>query len=355
LHTAGPSCSHTAGPACWPTVRQASPAQPTTRTAPAPAPASLGQGPIELRDEWLLAQSRLSLPATSPDTLAPGWTRLSVDGDWGNDFGWRQDVRGEEPIDRRFLVDGEHATLAVSARWGISPSADVGLRLPVHWRGGGILDGVIDTVHAHTAALGVRDNARPRFERNRLRVLGRGSDGAPVVWTGDAGLGLGNLELSGRLGLTGVGRPWRTAVVGRASLPTGTGTFRASGLDLGAQLVAAHQVGRSADVHLGAGATYYSSTERQGIGYPAWRSHGFAAVEWRPSARWGLLVQTDASSRLVTNLAEYPGIQWYLRLAVRRSAGEGWSLHAGFSENIMHQQATVDFAVFFGLSRQLSR
>lgn len=101
------------------------------------------RGPIEWREEWLLAQPRLTLPATSPDLLPPGENQLRVDFDWGNDFGWSQEVVGEVPGDRRFLVDGEHGTLGVALRHGMTRRLEVGFRLPVHWRGGGLLDGVI--------------------------------------------------------------------------------------------------------------------------------------------------------------------------------------------------------------------
>jgi len=318
--------------------------------APArPARASGPEGPVELRDEWLLCQTRLSLPATTPDTLAPGHTRLRLEGDWGNDFGWRQDRLGEAPLDRRFLIDGEHRTLALTVERGLRRRLDVGVRIPLQWRGGGVLDGFIDAFHSATEGLGVRDNGRPDFERDRLRVLGQRTDGTPIQWTGTSGLGLGNLELSARIGLTDAARPWRSALLTRVAFPTGTGTFRASGLDLGAQLLAAHRLGGAAHLYLGAGGSYYSDDERQGIEYESWRAQGFVALEWRFAEHFTVHLQSDASSRLVTNIADYPGIQWYLRMALRRSAGRS-SFHLGFTENIKHQQATVDFGLFAGWS-----
>ncbi len=307
-----------------------------------------------MRDEWLLAQTRLTLPATTPDTLSAGHTRLRLEGDWGNDFGWRQDRLGEAPLDRRFLIDGEHRTLALTVERGLRPHLDVGVRLPLHWRGGGVLDGVIDGFHSAIEAFGVRDNGRPAFERDQLRVLGQRTDGTPIEWTGTSGLGLGNLELSARFGLTGVDRPWRSAVLTRVALPTGTGTFRSSGLDLGAQLLAAHRLGGAAHLYLGGGGSYYSDNRRQGIEYSSWRAQGFTALEWRFVDHWTVHLQTDAASRLVTGIADYPGIQWYLRMALRRSAGRS-RFYLGFTENIKHQQATVDFGLFAGVSWERPR
>ena len=60
----------------------------------------------------------------------------------------------------------------------------MGLRLPLRWRGPGVLDGVIDWWHRVTAPLGIPDNGRSRFATDRFRVLGRDQDLQPVVWRG---------------------------------------------------------------------------------------------------------------------------------------------------------------------------
>jgi len=316
---------------------------------PVPQP----RGPIELRNEWLLSQDRLTLPATSPDTTPLGNTRIRLELDTGNDFGWRQDIGGEAPEDRRFLVDGEHRSLAVEVRHGVGRSVDLGARLPIHWRGGGFMDAIIDTFHDYTAALGVTNGGRHRFLRDQLRVLGRDEAFNEVVWGGGSGTGLGNLELSARWRFVGSGDPsaWSAGLVGRVALPTGTGTFGGSSLDAGAQLVAARGLGTKWNVYLGVGGLFYGDEERRGIHYSRWRTHGFVALEWRVSERWSLHLETSVSSRLVTNLAEYPGVQSYLRLGAQSGLGP-WRLQGGFTENLVNQQATVDIGIFLGMTRQ---
>jgi len=308
------------------------------------------RGPIEWREEWLLAQPRLTLPATSPDLLPPGETRLRLDFDWGNDFGWSQDVAGEHPEDRRFLVDGEHHTLDVTLEHGLTSRLEIGGRVPVHWRGGGLLDGWIEGFHR----IGFPNNARDQFVQGRLRVEGRSEDLLPVEWTGAGGVGLGKLELDARVGLAGSARasPWRMSVIGRVALPTGTGTFSGGGLELGAQLLAAHPLGTSFDLFLGAGAVHSSTTEYQGLVYEGNRGHGFVAVEWRPWRAWSVLAQLDAAGRQIDDVADYPGVHSYLRLGAKVQIGERWELEAGFSENIWHQQATTDFGIRTGLTRR---
>jgi len=65
-----------------------------------------------------------------------------------------------------------------------------------------------------------------------------------------------------------------------------------------------------------------------------------------------LLGETSAASRLVTNLARYPGLQWYLNLGGRLNLDSGWGVEASFSENIAEQQATTDFGIQLGIVKR---
>jgi hypothetical protein len=307
------------------------------------------RGPFEAREEWLLGQNRLSLPSTTPDALAPGETRLRLDLDWGNDFGWSQPIAGEISAQRRFLVDGEHSTMGLELRRGVRRSLSLGLRLPLRWRGPGTLDGVIDWWHRVTAPLGIPDGGRSRFDTNRFRVSGRDHEMRPVVWGGRPGFGLGNLELDARWTLKAeapVGHAWRLALVARAGLPTGTGPFQARGAALGVQGVAARGLGDAVDVYLGAGATLSNEDDGAGIAYEPARLHSFLAFEWRLGRRWSLLLETTAASRLVKNLDRYPALQSYVRTGAKVDLSPRWRLEAGFTENLEDQQATTDFGVF---------
>jgi uncharacterized protein DUF3187 len=310
------------------------------------------RGPFEAREEWLLAQNRLSLPSTTPDALARGETRLRVDVDWGNDFGWSQEHAGEDPGARAYLVDGEHSTLGLEVRRGVTGSLSLGARLPLHWRGAGALDGIIDWWHRVTAPIGIPDNGRSQFDTDRFRVLGRDHQLRPVVWEEEPGFGFGNLEVDARWTLTPAGREWRAALVARAGLPTATGPFDAHGAALGVQGVAARGLGRSADLYLGVGGTVSNEDDRGGIDHDRTRLHGFLAVEWRVGRRWSLLAETSAASRLVTNLDDYPAVQSYLRVGAKVDLSPRWRLETGFTENLADQQATTDFGVFSGIVRR---
>jgi hypothetical protein len=297
-----------------------------------------------VREEWLLASPRLTLPTLSPDALAPGETRLRVDLDWGNDF-------GRQVPD--FLVDGEHRTLALTLRRGVSARVTLGARLPLRWRGGGSLDHLIDAWHAITNRLGLPDNGRPLYVRDQLRVAWRREDGTGALWEAQPGSGLGKLELSGHW--SALSRPSSRsglAVIGRVALPTATGPFAGGGMEGGLQLVGARALGSHLDGYLGVGGTLASGGDELGAEYVSARAHGFLAIEWRPGRRWSLLVQADGASRLVRDIRNYPALQSYVRFGAKRDVGALWTAEAGFTENIKNQQSTTDFSIWFGLARR---
>lgn len=308
-------------------------------------------GPLGPREEWLLAQPRLTLPAVGADPLAPGRMTIRARFDWGNDFGWSQRFAGELPGDRRFLVDGDHATLDIEGRRGLGPRLDAGVRVALRFRGAGVLDGVIDFWHGFTKKLGLAENLRSSFLTDRFRVIGRDSAGTPLGWT-ETGTGLGNVEFDVRCAIAR-GRRSRAALVGRVMLPTATGPFATGSLGAGLQVVGTQAVGERWDLHAGLGGTLESRTEVDTLRYERGRAHAFLAASVRTGRRFSLLAETSAASRLVTNLALYPGLQWYLNLGARMNLDSGWTLEGGFSENIAAQQATTDFGLQVGLVRRL--
>jgi len=317
-------------------------AEPADSRGPTPA----RRGPLEVRDEWMLAQSRLTLPAMTPDPLAAGQTRVSVDLAWGNDFGWQR----RPPSLTDFLVDGEHRTLSLDVRHGLTPALTVGVRLPLRWRGGGIMDGIIDWFHEVT---GLPGGARPLFPTDRLRVEGSDSLQRPVRWEGAPGTRLGGLELLGLWAFRPPARhAWAAALVVRAALPTGTGDFASTGVAAGTQVVSARTLGRAFDVYTGAGAVAQPRRVVAGVEYAPVRGHGFVTLEWRPARRWSIVAEVDASTRLVRSLVRYPGWQSYFRLGAQVDVSERWRLQGGFLEGIGSQQATTDFGIVAGLSRR---
>lgn len=319
-----------------------------SQTAPSPGDAAAATepfGPSEIRDEHLLAQPRLTLPATGPETLGRGQTSFRASVLWSNSFGWTQDVPGERPGDRRFLVDGETATLDLTVTRGLRDGLDVGLRLPFRWRGGGILDGLIDAWHR---LLDLPDGNRPSFRQDAFRAEGLTTDGRSFSWNDERGFGLGATEAFARWRLR-KGARWTSAVIGRLVLPTGTAPFEGNGVGLGLQWVGARRLGSAFDLSLGLGGTAQGAKRVRGVGYERFRGHGFLAIGWRPARRLGFLAETNLASRLVRDVDRYPGTHWVINGEMLVTLSSRAILEVGFTENFASQMATTDFALQVGL------
>jgi uncharacterized protein DUF3187 len=306
------------------------------------------RGPAEIRDAQVLAQPRLTLPAVSPFTTRNGAWEVQISGLLANSFAWVQDAGGEHPETRYFLIDGEALVLDATVRRGLAPNLDAGLRVPVQKRSGGVLDGVIDWWHRVT---GAPDSGRPDFLQDAYRVEGLTTPTGSFSWNDHSGFGLGDVELDARWRFVeGVSGGPSVALVGRVSLPTGTGPFSGNGIGAGGQLVLAAPLGRSFDLYGGAGFTVEDQGPVAGVLYSPVRAHGFFAAEWRPWRRVGLVAETDAASRLVENIEHYPGVHWIVNVVCRIDLGRRTGLDLGFTENIMNQLTTTDFALYIGLA-----
>ena len=305
------------------------------------------RGPFPSRDEWLLAQPLLSLPASSPDPLARGHYEARLDGDWGSDFSVVEGAAGR----LSYLVDGEHRSGALTLRRGFGGGLTLGLRASVLWRGRGIMDGIIDFWHR---TFGFPDAGRSLFPDNRFRVEGRDTSGRVLQWKGRGGTGLGNLEIEAHQVLFGLedGGGWRAAAVARLSAPTATGPFADVGSAAALQLVAARPLGGRTNVYFGLGTTMQSRREVEGLQYRRTRPQGFLTLEGRLTRGWSLIVQLDAASRLVTNVESYPGTTVYLRVGSKFGLHRGWMLEGGITEGVKNQVAATDFGVLAAVARK---
>jgi hypothetical protein len=315
--------------------------------APPPSEAQVSRGPIEARDEFLLSQSSLSLAPLPARVLEAKRTELRLDGDWGNDFGIEAEPGGRLE-DVLYFVDGEHRTASLTLRRGLGRGFSAGVRIPVHWRGGGWLDSVIDPFHS---LFGLPDSGRPLYERNRLRVVGRTPEGVPLAWTGESGAGLGSLEAEVVKSLRGGARggPALAAAV-RLQVPVGGMYGDASGVGL--QLLAAQPLGAAFDLHGGFGIAALGPSSRDGIDYEPRRAQGFLAFEWRPVPAWSAIVQWEANGRLATGIERFPGFQLSLRLGSKVDLGPRWRVEGGFVEGIKSLENTIDFGVFVAVQRR---
>ncbi len=312
-------------------------------------PATLDpEGPVEIRDEQVLAQSRLTLPPIGPDTVPGGRWAFRLGSLRSNSFGWVQDIPGQMPSDRRVLVDGETHTLDLNVARGVGRNAQVAVRVPLRWRGGGFLDGLIDKWHQ---TLGLPDGDRPYFYTDAFQVEGVTESFQPFSWSDERGTGLGNIEVEGRWRFRDGGRDgWRWAAAARLAVPTGTAPFNEDDAGFGMQVVTAKRLAGPLDLFLGAGGTVQGSGPVRGITYETWRIHSFLAFEWRMFRRFHLGAETDVASRLIRDIDLYPGFHWITNVTGRIPLSRRTRFEIGITENFKNQLATTDFGVHFGLA-----
>jgi hypothetical protein len=314
-------------------------------------PSLARRGPLPGREEWLLAQPLLNLPAVSPDPFDQGDTELRLDLDWGSDFSWESLPGGREK-GLLFMIDGEHRSAALSLRHGLWRRLTVGVRIPLYWRGSGFLDDIIDPFHR---IFGFPDAGRTLFPRGQLRVEARRASGGVVPVQLEPGTGFGSVEADVLVPIVRrrVEGGFALAVVARTLLPTGAGPFARDGVDLAGQLAVSQSLGSACDVYLGLGLTRFGDGGRiAGFTHRAQRRHGFLAFEFRPFRRWSLLAQGDLANRLITDVPKMPGAHGYLRLGLRVDIARDYTLDAGFTEGIHALESTTDFGVQAGLSRR---
>jgi len=166
------------------------------------------------------------------------------------------------------------------------------------------------------------------------------------------GTGLGNVELSGLWAARRAEGGWSLALVARAELPTASHPFDGAGAGLGLQALAAHPLGRTVDVYAGVGGTVFTNERQADLDYARGRAHGFATLEWRVGHAVSLLLEMSAASRLVDNVADYPGLQMYFRMGAKVDLGPRWRLEGGFVEGVSSIQATTDFGIQAGVARR---
>jgi hypothetical protein len=63
------------------------------------------------------------------------------------------------------------------------------------------------------------------------------------------------------------------------------------------------------------------------------------------------MAEASGAGRLVRNFDAYPARHVYLKLGTKIDVAR-WRLEGGFLEGITSQQATTDFGIFAGVSRE---
>ena len=296
-----------------------------------------GVGPIQIQNQYFFALLHTSLRPTRASTLAEDESVLRTG------FSWSNTAVAED----NFVTDVETRVLDLSVQRGISDRTEVGLRIPLVWRGGGRLDRFIDSWH--------RDLSLPRGDRRRLdddnfEVSGRNSDGSHYHFSQE-GWALGEVELSSKYLLSaGDGESPTVALEGGIGLPTARASFGQRALDFSLSLFASKRIGRYI-IYSGAGAFFYTDTSVNGVQFLPVHFEGFVQGEYQWTDTWSLNIGLYSSSKTVDDIRGHPGYSLYLDCGVQKRLSENTIAQVLLRENPAPGSGTVDVTFLGGVSR----
>lgn len=129
--------------------------------------------------------------------------------------------------DDYYIVDAESRRLELAAQYALTEQIDIGVQLPLNWRGSGFTDGWIDDWHK---AFDLPRGPRRRIEDDQYNIGGENADYSKFD-VDSHGTGLGNLQLTGSYELDRLLSP-----VIAVSLPGFDSDYAHRGVDLTAGL-----------------------------------------------------------------------------------------------------------------------
>lgn len=151
---------------------------------------------------------------TGADIVPAGGFQVSMNQDLSSNYTVTSNTR------EQILLDGETYRLAFAARYGVSPSWEVGVEIPYLIQGGGFLDAFVINWHN---VFGLPQGGRDSAPKGRVIYRYR-KDGVQKLLMGQAASGIGDVRLTGGYRLyetRDMGRQYRLALKGAVKLPTG--------------------------------------------------------------------------------------------------------------------------------------
>lgn len=294
----------------------------------------------EARPSWIVSQyplHRLHMTgaADRAQILDQGKTTFSAVGLWSSTSILRD----------RYRVDAETRELDLFARHAVRDDIEVEMMLPLLWRGGGVLDGPIDSFHE---AFGFPDGGRDRVDNDSYAIFGSTDEGTPFRLN-ERGSAFGNLELGVRTILLR-GHESATMVHARFSLPTAQRGFGHEGVDT--MLAIVHSFRWYAFVFdSGISGFLYGQRSVRGIPYEGLHPEGFMVASYRVNSRFSASLGLIAQSSPLSNIPDHPEGALYLDVSARYQIAPGRALTLLVRENPGGNRGSTD--IVFGIGVDL--
>ena len=302
---------------------------------------AVGLGPLVLRSQSPLNILRLTPTPLSPVTVERGTWLVGVMGNWNNYFD--VDPRG------RYVIDAESAGATFGFAYGLTDRLDLSLALPVSYRGGGSLDRFIENFEG---LIGVSNEARKRYPRNRFLILVHGDDGATFERSGAAsGWGLEDGSLGARYQITPGSSTTPAVLVGlEAKLPVGRKDALRStgGVDLDAGVSIGQRLGRF-NLYGTASVMKFANDDFVGVRLRSTQWSWFAAIEYRRTSRTSYLLQALVTSPSARDVGDLARNTYEITLGVKHVLRRDLLLEASLLENLLIFDNSPDVGFHLGL------
>jgi hypothetical protein len=293
-----------------------------------------------LRAQSPLAILRLTPTPDTPVTLREGQWQGGLLTSWNNYF---------DVSPNRYTIDAETLRFAASAAYGLTSRLELGVSLPLSYRGGGILDRSIENLEG---LLGVPNETRKQAPRNRYLILIHGNDGRTFERSGaDSGWGIedGTLTLRYQLA-SGTGTTPAVVAFAMLKFPTGreASLYSSPGYDVAAGVSVGQRVGR---FHLYGSvvAMHYATTEIVGVKLYPNQISLFTGVEYRYSPRTSWLLQTLITSPGAEHLGGFSKNAYEVTVGFKRLLSPNLLLEVSLLENLFIFDNSPDVGFHVGL------
>lgn len=290
------------------------------------------RGPIPIRDARPYNLLFLQFPPESPVVLTPR----------ANGFGLQLDLINNllRPRPRQgatVIEDNEMQRLAFSWRRGIGRGVEVSVTVPVLWRNGGALDGILSKWHrffGFSTTLPDDPGGRDSRSEYQSRLFLADAQGNVLIRQGNA-FGLGETRVILKHGLTGRSRRFGLAARLGLKLPTGNPVLLlgSGSFDLGLSLDARYTLGRKIIAYANFGGVLMGRATYAPGARPT-MLQTFVGLEYRPNNRDSFLFQIDGNGlALRTGNAFADGSQVTATFGYKRVLDRHLVGFASFSEN----------------------
>ncbi|MBI4585007.1 MAG: DUF3187 family protein [Planctomycetes bacterium] len=298
-----------------------------------------GRGLLSFQDPFPLSVLHLENPVDTLLVLKEGDGRFDANIGLANSF----------VLEKNVVVDAETYRLTLGGWYALRNDFYIGADLPIHTRGGGVLDGLVIGFHD---LFGLSQGGRTSRPRNDFDVTVTEKDGRKVKLS--SGVGLGDLTLKAHWNInSGDAFLPTVAVDALGGLPTSTPGFGTDGLDLGLALSLYKTVLKRVHLYTVLGITYLTDPTTEGFSYAKVGNQGVAGIEVAVTKDFSLIFQGMTFSKLLNSPFPLDQVRNYLAGGFKWEVERHCEIELSLIENLLPFNSSADIAFNIALTFRL--